>query len=149
MQTTFLRPLSVLFLTSLLALATIGCETTSAASQSRSTTQSGKPKIRIGMSSADVKEVMGDPAQSLPLESLGENGTEWQYKLFLTAYVGAKPVEMVRTPYIDPITGEQREILDPIYRPEHKDVRRLLHIYFLEDEVVGWTVEDYSSLRYD
>ena len=149
MQTTLLRPLSALLFAGLLMLVTAGCETTSGATGTKAAQQGNPSTIRLGMSPAQVTEVMGESGDQLPLESLGTGGFEWQYKLFLSAYVGSKPTELVHTPYVDPFTGEMGEILDPVYRPEYKDVRRKLRIYFLEDEVVGWSVEDYSEMRYD
>ena len=125
-----------------------------AACETRHLTPGGSPernpRIRIGMNAEEVKAVLGEPHEERAPDPVKLPAcVEWRYELRLSAFIGGNAVEINETPYIDPITGEAKVILDPVVRHERKEVERTVFILFNNAKVVGWRVEDHSKRRYD
>lgn len=50
--------------------------------------------------------------------------------------------ETEEIPYVDPITGEERMIEEPLYKPQTKTSIQIIKVYVIDGKVVGWKIDN-------
>ncbi len=139
---------------SLLPLLWSGCETTApAAARPAETKAAAFPResvkrLRVGMPKATVIELIGQPAEIKKIDP-GENGgvEVWTYVNWLDPVYREVAVEMEETPYVDPVTGIERTILDPRQQLERINRKEFFELTFDASETVVHLNYDLEHFR--
>ena len=124
-----------------------GCNTTgSSTTQSRSTKE---PIIlRKGMSSSEVREVLGDP---LSVSSkVGAEGTleTWTYEE-TQEFTRQVQADVREVPYTNPITRETTTIEEPVIKIKTDRITLTTELFILQGELIGWkeSTQESSSFQ--
>ena len=95
--------------------------------------------IGKGSSTADLVAAMGEPTSVEPY-TLDPNVEIWRYDL-TRSRVDMVGVDTEEIPYIDPITGVERTVTEPVYRPQRTTQNKSIKVYVVAETVIGWKVD--------
>ena len=138
------RPVSlVAFALGLSAFLLIGCSTPSAApaaaarptSTAASAPEELKPFATLikGMTAAEVRSRLGEPAGIKPFTAEGIAGEIWTYTLSTPGPTRQVTAEMQEVPYIDPIDGSLRMIKEPLTKTEFTRIHHTFELLMIRD----------------
>lgn len=128
-----------LFAATIIASLLAGCATTGSAGAAAA--ENGVIELRKGMATAELISMLGEPGAVDPYPSDPDLVEVWTYERTRST------TEMVSTgvnevPFVDPITGEQRMILDPIFAPETITKSETIEILVTGETVLAWKVKE-------
>lgn len=83
--------------------------------ETKSANKAARPTIDVGMTADQVRAIAGEPIRIKPLKKEGVSAEIWVYKFDRLAEVKDIPTSINDVPYIDPITGVERSIPEPVY----------------------------------
>ena len=83
---------------------------------------------------------MGQPQRIEPDPRDPENLQVWIY-IRERSQVDMRSMESVEVPYVNPITGEMKTILEPVYKPHTTTNTETLRIYVVNNQVLGWKAD--------
>lgn len=98
----------------------------------------GAVLLEKGMLVADIRAMLGEPRDIVPIDEVNFLGEAWFYTDNFEKYLGEVVVDLEHIPYTDPVTGEEREILDPIMGQEFLNIIQVTILYVQNDRLVGW-----------
>lgn len=117
----------------LMALSLAGCSTAPSAA-------TGKPDpwraLAKDMTADQVRAALGEPIQVRPMQSPGAE--IWVYRRTAARDVRMVPLKMQDIPYVDPLTGQQRTIQEPVYSQEVRTVEEELNLLLYQGKLVSW-----------
>lgn len=95
--------------------------------------------IQKGSPSEDLIALLGEPKQVTQIEH--ESGTieVWSYEL-TRSQTSMVAYETQEIPFVNPLTGIQVMVSEPLYKAETTTVSDAIDVYLLEDHVIGWKV---------
>ncbi len=99
-------------------------------------------QLRLGMTKEEVIGLVGRPREIKPRPQPGFAGEIWTYTNTLDPAYREVAVEVEEVPFVDPITGIERTILDP--RPQLERISReeFFHLTFsAQDKLVDLNYE--------
>jgi hypothetical protein len=88
------------------------------------------------MTADQVRVALGPPIDVRPMQSPGAE--IWVYRRMTARDVGMVPLKMEDIPYVDPATGQQRTIQEPVYSQEVRTVEEELQLLLYEGKLVSW-----------
>jgi hypothetical protein len=145
------RAITLLGLGTLL-FAFTACETTPAtatASPDPTAVEAQRPPVKKGMTAEEVLAALGEPNARRPIDDPRvAEGEEWLYRSRSESHVGSAAVSINETFYIDPITGEDKVILDPVTGSEIYVVEREVRLYIIDGVLAGWKVDSVERADY-
>ncbi|EDY82097.1 hypothetical protein VDG1235_1717 [Verrucomicrobiia bacterium DG1235] len=131
------------FVTALFTILTsallTACNTTESPSASNAAGDSVLD-IAKGSSTEDLIALLGEPKTIKAYEGDPENVTIWIYETE-KSQTDMVAYETQEIPYIDPITGEERMIEEPLYKAETKTRTQITQVYVVDEKVIGWKVD--------
>lgn len=98
----------------------------------------GAVMLQRGMLVADIRAKLGEPREIVPIDDERFMGEAWFYTDNFEKYIGDVVVDLEHIPYTDPVTGVEREILDPIMGQEFLNIIQMTILYVQNDQLVGW-----------
>lgn len=122
-----------------------GCATTGKETSLDSARSLSSDVVR-GSPTEDLIALLGEPQLIEPYEGDPERIQIWTYHITKTntQFVGFNSKEV---PWVDPITGELKMILEPDYQPKTTISTDTVRVYIIDDKVLGWIV-DRKNRRY-
>ncbi len=139
-----------LLLAFLAAALFAGCETTSNAPAAGTKPKAGpgqpsKPEVLIpaaklnavkrGMTSAEVRGLLGNPNNISPFPAGELKGEVWTYRISVVKRTNFIAASMEEIPFVDPITGEMKMIKEPVLRPQYERFYQTLQFLMVQDRV--------------
>ena len=126
----------------LLAALLAACSSTPSAATARSdrAPAAGEPEawrsLAKDMTADQVRAALGQPFAVRPMQSPGAE--IWVYRRMTARDVGMVPLKMEDIPYVDPFTGQQRMIQEPVYYQEVRTVEEELNLLLYQGKLVSW-----------
>ena len=111
-------------------------ETTSAAA-AKSDAKPAK-KLRRGMKPAEVRAMLGEPTEVNPHTGSDRAEETWFYRRQVGEHTGQKVTGTQELPYVDPMTGDARTMMEPVYTTYTAKVIEELTLYWKNGELVDW-----------
>ena len=94
--------------------------------------------ITTGMTPAQIEQVLGKPAEIRPMHA-GEHDAEvWIYLRQGDPVVRQVTTGMREVPYVDPLTGVQKTLSEPIYAYVTETPRLELRLLVFQGSLVHW-----------
>lgn len=135
----------------LLPLATVllllnGCLTPPASSERAAPVQpatAGLPgkfqRLQRGLTAQQVIELCGSPDKREPFPTeLTTRAEKWTYEETLATEQRQVPVSTREVPYVDPITGVQRMLQEPVYELQSIQLVETVELLMLEGQLLNW-----------
>jgi hypothetical protein len=133
-----LTSLHIIAAAGLCLLALPACSTTpSSAVEQKNPTRA----LRKGMTPAAVRAVMGEPVEVVPLPAPEGTSERWLYRQLPRNVVEQKVTGTQEIPYVDPITGQQRMIPEPVYSNVTTTIVEEIHLLWFNGELISWTTQ--------
>ena len=88
------------------------------------------------MTADQVRVALGPPIDVRPMQYPGAE--IWVYRRMTARDVGMVPLKMEDIPYVDPATGQQRTIQEPVYSQEVRTVEEELQLLLYGGKLVSW-----------
>lgn len=130
----------------LLSVLVTGCATTES-NLGKEVDRPTEVIITKGMPAADLLAMLGEPKQIRPLDPPRDGFEVWVYSRQSTN-VELKVTGTQEIPHVDPLTGMQTFIIDPIYNPESTTIKETTEFLIVNDQVADWKVERESKRDY-
>jgi len=120
-------------------LAVSGCATT-VRERSADSPHTLTGDVARGSPTEDLIALLGEPQSIEPFEGDPERIQIWTYHITKTDtnFVGFNSKEV---PWVDPITGELKMILEPDYQPKTTIRTDTVRVYIMNDKVLSWKVD--------
>lgn len=134
-------PKSLVLVAAVVAIFLTGCSTTEEGS-------SKQVSIFNGMAVEDLIAEIGEPTSVKPTDPVSEDSEIWLY-VKKYSHMEYKVTGVKETPYFDPITGESRPIIDPIYESESTRFIKITQFLVLDGKVAGWKIHRTSDRDYN
>jgi hypothetical protein len=99
-----------------------------------------------GMTADQVRAALGQPINVRPMQTPG--GEIWVYRRMTAREMGLVPLKTEEIPYVDPFTGEQRMIQEPVYSQEVHTVEEELQLLLYEGKLMSWKSRFLSARTY-
>ncbi len=128
-------------------LVVSGCATTGRKTNVDPTHSLSRDVTR-GSPTEDLIALLGEPQSIEPYDGDPERIQIWIYHITKTntQFVGFNSKEV---PWVDPITGELKMILEPEYQPKTTISTDTVQVYIINDKVLGWIVDRKKRRYYD
>lgn len=97
-------------------------------------------KIAKGLSGAQVRELLGNPATTKPLNAAGVAGQIWSYPLKTETEVLSIPMTTQDVPSFDPFSNRMTTRQEAVYRDQTVNTTDTLHLLLVDDRVIEWRV---------
>lgn len=122
-----------------------GCASPSASPAAQTAGPAAQPtkadpsqSLKKGMTRAEVRQLLGEPADTRPVAA-GEGKAEvWVYRTIVDSRVNMVPTSMREIPYVDPITGVMKTIQEPVYSQEQVSLTEELQLLWYDEWLVEW-----------
>lgn len=124
-----MKTISLLFPILSIMLLFSACET--------STNSSPAVTLTKGMSIEQINMEMGEPMEVVPTDIYKGKGEAWIYKKIrtTTSQTASHTIDVL---YIDPITGEEKIIKQPVAELQSTKHKFLTTLYVLDGKLIGW-----------
>ena len=99
---------------------------------------SARPKIAIGMSAAQVREVVGEPTRIKKVpRAEGVESEIWYYETKVKVGAHEEPLSTRDVPYVNPKTGIQEIIKEPVYTLVHEYLTETTALVLVDGVLTG------------
>jgi hypothetical protein len=88
------------------------------------------------MTAEQVRAALGPPIEVRPMKTSG--GEIWIYRQTRVTGVGLYPVKTQDIPSVNPRTGEEQTIPNPVYNQETRSVEEELQLLMFDGKLVTW-----------
>ena len=120
----------------LMALSVTGCSTASSSGAAPTGTPDPWQSLAKDMTADQVRAALGQPIEVRPMQSPGAE--IWVYRRMTAENVGMVPMKTEDIPYVDPFTGQQRTIQEPVYSQEVRMIEEELQLLLYEGKLASW-----------
>ena len=133
-------------------LMATACTTTDPAAPASETASSVKKKpteIVRGMTQEEILAILGEPEKKEVATTEDVTRENWHY-----TFIVRRGVDMVQTdtrmvPYIDPLSGEMREIPEAILSPQSTVIKQSIQLLFEGGLVISWKSQITEDVGYN
>jgi hypothetical protein len=88
--------------------------------------------LAIGMSAAQVRQLLGQPERVTTQEAVGPGAELWTYRIGRTQRAAMATTGMQDVPGVDPFTGQTTTHKEAVYRMEHTTIYDTLQLLMLD-----------------
>jgi hypothetical protein len=89
-----------------------------------------------GMTADQVRAALGQPIKVRPMQTSGAE--IWVYRRMTAREVRMVPLKTEDIPYVDPLSGQERTIQEPVYSQEERTVEQELQLLLYEGKLMSW-----------
>ena len=97
-------------------------------------------KLAKGLTGAQVRELLGAPAETRPLTAGGTKSQIWSYPLRTIDDVRQVAVSTEEIPAINPLTGQSTTRTEPVFQNQTFKATDTLHLLMVGDQLVEWSI---------
>lgn len=94
--------------------------------------------LKKGLTAAEVRFLLGAPAEIKRVESAGITSEIWTYRTSVPGPARQVAAEMQDVPFVDPVTGIMRMIKEPIYKLEQTRINETTDLLMIKGLLVEW-----------
>lgn len=97
-------------------------------------------KLARNLSGAQVRALLGSPANVKPLPNRGVKAENWSYAFAGSIDTRLVPISTQEVPAINPLTGQAITRTEPVYQNQDLQTVDTLHLLLINDQLVEWRV---------
>jgi outer membrane protein assembly factor BamE (lipoprotein component of BamABCDE complex) len=97
-------------------------------------------KLVKGLTGAQVRELLGAPTATKTYSAGATKGERWSYPFRGPTEVRLVPVATRELPATNPLTGQAITRFEPVYQNQQVEAVDTLHLLFVGDRLIEWTV---------
>jgi hypothetical protein len=94
--------------------------------------------LKKGMTAAQVRNLVGEPAEVRPFKAGGLKSNVWVYPGRVFEHMASVPIGTREVPQVDPMTGRSTTIKEPIYEYKAVKVSETIELLVIEDQLIEW-----------
>lgn len=104
--------------------------------------------IRNGMPASELLELLGEPREVRDIEAPREGFEVWVYYQVANS-VEYEAIGTEEIPFFDPITGEYKPVMEPVYSPETSTLTVETQFLIADGFVAGWSRQSDKRKAFD
>jgi hypothetical protein len=101
------------------------------------------------MTPAEVRAVWGEPAEVTPVASPDGSSERWLYRQPPRNVVEQKVTGTREVQYVDPITGAERMIPEPVYSNVTTTIVEEIHLLWFNGKLIKWTRQRHENRSFN
>ena len=92
--------------------------------------------IEQGMPDSRIRELLGAPDSVKDVSREGVRGEIWTYRVSMVESASQTPTGTQDVPYVDPFSGQEKMLKEPVYETEYHRVYQAVQFLFVQGQLI-------------